>query len=306
VYISLAVASRRLKPKQLSCYRFDVLIRMSDNSETPTYTVTLNGAEYEVNEEARRDIQELAQNSFEENEQFSCWWKVASPDQYADGEWEETVHDAGDPVLVIETTGPIVPWDRLDQLEVEMQEVGPEGQLDRQMDDADTNPNEKDNGNGLKTIDPDDIDEAEKEIGRTHFSHTPQSYEEVPSPDGEEPDKIPPKPVELGSEPVFIKWIPNHPDLDHTWATGEAITSMYNRVEWNVQKRADQPMLSRDKDTSHDHWESMLSMHDCDVVAELSPAQDVPSDDTSNEFPDEDEMDQEFVDGRANGNNWRV
>jgi hypothetical protein len=41
-------------------------------------------------------------------------------------------------------------------------------------------------------------------------------------------------------------------------------------------------------------------------VAELSPAQDVPSDDTSNEFPDEDEMDQEFVDGRANGNNWRV
>lgn len=270
------------------------------------YSITLNGKKYALNEELRRSIQDRAEKEFEENDSFSCWWKVASPDQYDDDRWEQHIHDAGDPVLVIETTGRIVPWDRLDQLQVEMQEVGPQSQLDSQMDDADTDPNEKDNGNGLKTIDPDDVDESEKEIGRTHFPMTPKQFEEVPDPDGEDPHKIPPKPVQMDDEPAMIKWIPDHPDIDHSWSTGEAITAVHTRVEWNVQKRADQPQLAEEKDTSHDHWESILSIYDCPVVAELQPSQKPQASSKQSDVSDSDEVPKRFEEGTAGGGHWRV
>ncbi len=274
-----------------------------DNTETG-YTVRLNGKRYQLNEEMRDAIQARARSEYEENEMFSCFWKTASPSQYPDGEWEQNMHDEGDPVLVIETEGPIVPWDRMDTLNVEMQEVGPESQLDREMDRSD----EQDNGNGVKTMDPNDLDddEIEKEIGRTHFSMTPQSFEEVPDPDGEEPDKIPAKPTELGEDPALIAWVPNHPDIDHTWAAGEAICSMYNRVEWNVQKKINQPRPIRETDDSHDHWESLLAIHNCEKIGELGPSQRPPNQATEQRDPSDDDVPDKFEDGKAGGGNWRV
>lgn len=279
-------------------------------SDEPDYTVQVNGKEYALNKEARESIQTRAKHEYSENPMFSCFWKKADPSQYAEGEWEDTIHEAGDPVLVIETEGPMVPWERMDKLQVEMQEVGPESQLDRQMDesgDSDSpSASEIDNGNGLKTIDPDDVDEAEKEIGRTHFSMTPQSFEEVPSPDGEEPDKIPPKPEKMGDEPTLITWVPDNPDVEHSWSAGEAICPMYNRVEWNVQVKANQPRLTKDKDTSHDHWESLLSTHGCEVVSELAASQKPPSKSKRSRDPSEDDVPDHFENGTAGGNNWQV
>jgi hypothetical protein len=273
------------------------------NTNDPSYTVQVNNKEYEVNNEAREAIQTRASHEYSENPMFSCFWKTAHPSQYADDEWENTIHETGDPVLVIETEGPMVPWERMDKLNVEMQEVGPESQLDRQMDD-DADKDDIDNGNGLKTIDPDDVDGAEKEIGRTHFGLTPQSFEEVPSPDGEEPEKIPPKPERLGDEPSLVAWVPDHPEVEHSWSAGEAICPMYNRVEWNVQVKANQPRLNKDKDTSHDHWESLLKSHDCDKVAELQPTQTPQSDQQSGQV--ERKGKDRFENGTAGGNNWQV
>lgn len=271
-----------------------------------TYTVQVNNKEYELNAQARESIQTRARHEYSENSMFSCFWKTASPSQYADGEWEDTIHETGDPVLVIETEGPMVPWERMDQLNVEMQEVGPQSQLDRQMDDdSDDTPDQQDNGNGLKTIDPSDVDEAEKEIGRTHFGLSPQSFEEVPGPDGEEADKIPPKPERMGDEPALIAWVPNHPDIKHSWSAGEAICPMYNRVEWNVQVKADQPRLTKDKDNSHDHWESLLKSHDCSLLAELSTSQQTPSKDQTSGQVKRKGKDQ-YENGKYGGNNWQI
>jgi hypothetical protein len=279
-------------------------------SDEPEYTLRLNGKVYELNKDARKAIQDRARHEYAENSMFTCFWKQASPEQYADGEWQETIHEQGDPVLVIETEGSMVPWERMDKLQVEMQEVGPQSQLDRQMDrDDDSKPDERDNGNGLKTIDPSDVDdddEPEKQIGRTHFGITPQQFEEVPSPDGEEPDKIPPKPIEMDEDPALVKWIPEHPDIDHSWAAGEAICSMYNRVEWNVQAKVDQPRLDKNKDNSHDHWKSLLGLYDCEVVSELAPSQRPPTDTKEPRDPSDDDVADKFEDGIAGGDNWRV
>lgn len=244
------------------------------DNDLPEYTINLNGKVYELNKDARDAIRKRAEHEYEGNEMFSAWWTVADPEDYTDEGWENSIHAKGDPVLVIETEGTMVPWDKLDQLNVEMQEVGPQSQLDN-MSQGGGQKQDQDNGNGLKTLDPDggDVSDASRIVGRTHFGITPQNFEEVPSPDGEDDDKIPPKPVELGDDPKMVYWVPNHPDVEHTWSAGEAITSMYNRVEWNVQKRANQPRLTVDKDNSHDLWESMLQGRECDVVAKLSPTQ---------------------------------
>jgi len=111
---------------------------MSHDTDEPQYTVDLNGKRYELNEEARRSIQKRARLEYEENERFSCWWKTASHEQYEDDEWEENVHDAGDPVLVIETQGYMVPWEKLDKLNVEMQDAGPFSDMDSGGQDADS------------------------------------------------------------------------------------------------------------------------------------------------------------------------
>lgn len=267
--------------------------------QSAEYTVEINNKQYSLNEEARRLIQERAEHEYSANGMFSCWWKVASPDQYEEDNWEENIHDTGDPVLVIETEGVMVPWESLDSLNVEMQEVGPESQLDREMDD-----DSQDNGNGVRTIDADELDDVEKDVGRTHFSLTPEQFEEVPDPDGEEPDKIPAKPVEMGGEPSLILWLPDHPEIEHTWAAGEAVLPVASRVEWNVQKKADQPRPDGSKGTSHDHWETILKSQDCEVVAELAPSQTPPSGEDS-DGSDED-VPEHFKTGKYGGGNWSV
>lgn len=268
--------------------------RYSDES---SYTIKVNGKRYELNKAVRQKIQERARHEYDENWMLSCWWKKANPDQYPDGEWDNTIHDAGDPVLVIETTGPVVPWERLDQLDVEMQEPGPDSGFDGagQKDDVD-------NGNGMKLVPQDDDDDVSQQIGRTHFDVTPQSYEEVPSPDGEDPEKIPPEPEQMDDEPEMVKWIPDHPELEHTWDTGRAICEIDSRVEWNVQKKAEQPNIVKEKENSHDLWEALLANEECEVVAELKKSQDTPSTDSSQDSGKE----EEDVGPKYGGNNWKV
>lgn len=271
-------------------------------SDDTRYTVDLNGKRYSLNEEGRKAIEKRAELEYEENTMFSCWWTVASKEQYTDEAWENNVHKEGDPVLVIETEGIMVPWESLDTLNVEMQEADPFGGMD-----SGGSTDSMDSGNGMQTLDPNDTDNEnrKKVIGRTHFEHSPQSYEEVPSPDGEEEDKIPPKPVKMGDDPVLVKWVPDHPDITHSWSAGEAIIPTNSWVEWNVQARANQPRLSQDKSDSHDHWEALLGgYHDCPVLAELGLSQE-PGDNSSNSQTDDSEQ-VESMDGKRGGNNWRV
>lgn len=262
------------------------------------YTVDLNGTRYRLNEDARRSVQERASYEFDRNEMFSCWWKVASSDQYSDDAWDENVHEVGDPVLVIETEGRMVPWEMLDELNVEMQDADPSDSMGGNGS-ADT----QNSGGGMQTVDPNDAvgDDAEKVIGRTHFEHSPKKYEDVPSPDGEEEDKVPPAPTEMPDHPVMVKWIPEYPEIEHTWAAGEALTPTRSWVEWNVQQYANQPRPDGGDD-KHDHWEALLQNFECETLGEIGVSQSVPSEGT--DTVEEDDVDD--IGPKANGDNWAI
>jgi hypothetical protein len=233
------------------------------------YTVTLNQTTYNLNEEIRSRIETRAKNEYEGNRLFSCWWTTASAEKAE----ESDIHEEGDPLLIIETEGTAVPWERLDQLQVEDESV-------ESFEGVDTGSDE---------------DGEPEEKNRTHFGVTPTDYEEIPSPDGEEQDKVPAKPNSF-DEPKLVVFVPENPDKEHTWGTGEALAPMYNWVEWNVQAKADQPRL--DQDDSHNHWESILNMDECKVLEE-----DV-SQESSETQSNTDDMD--TLDGKRGGDNWRV
>jgi len=217
------------------------------------YTLDVNGKRYELNKEFRESLQRRAEYEYEDNEMFSCWWKV----------------EDNDPILVIETQGKMVPWEQLDHLGADI----------------------------------DDENSDESIFGRTHFSFTPRRFEEVPTPEGEDPNKIPPEPEELDNDPKMVMWVPEHPNIEHTWSAGEAIAPMYNWIEWNVQLRADQPKPNRDKQNSHDSFESLCRMYDCDVVGKYTPSNDIPSGDSGSV---QRKGKKQFEDGKYGGDNFTV
>ena len=268
---------------------------MSETESSTTYTVLLNGNKYELNKESRKRIQQRAEREYEENDMFSCWWRVADKEDEDD---DSTIHEQGDPILVIETEGIMVPWERLDQLEIE-------GDVSS-FEEFDTGSgSDVDSGNGMKTVDPNEVDDGatdEEEIGRTHFPVTPQSFEEEPAPEGEQPDRIPAKPREF-DEPQLMMWMPEDPEIDHTWGAGEAIAPMYNWVEWNVQVKADQPRGEDGPDDSHDHWESILALDGCEIIEEEETEQQ--SDESDSDDSDKD-VARRFKEGTAGGDNWSV
>lgn len=265
---------------------------MSDSQ----YTIDVNNTRYELNEDFRASIQQRAENEFSENEYVSCWWRVADSSDERD---DDTVHEAGDPILVIETVGSIVPWDKLDQFELEEQSTD-------SFQEHDTGSgSDVDEGNGIRTIKPGEVNDSDddREIPRTHFSITPNSFEEIPSPDGESEEKIPQEPVEF-DEPTLVKWVPDNPDITHSWETGKAIISVDSWVEWNVQKRADQPRMFEGDDWNN-HYESMLQVHDCQKVTKLQQSQS--SSDTKREpSGSEKRKSKEWFEGEKTGSNWSI
>jgi len=243
------------------------------------HTIDINGKRYELNDSFKESLQRRARGEYRGNEMFSCWWKA----------------EDGDPILVIETEGVMVPWDNLDQLEVEMQDIS------QQPDNDDDEVRDIDSGNGMKTVPPEDVDLDEdgegQDIGRTHFPVTPRSFEEVPSPDGEDPTKVPPKPVEMDDEPKLVAWVPADPERDENWGAGEALAPMHSWVEWNVQARADE--------VGHDHYESLCKSHDCEKVGEYQTKQKPPEKNEESGSVKR-KGKQQFEEGKYGGDNFHV
>lgn len=272
-------------------------------------TLKLNRKEYELSEEFKQTIEERAAGEFEENDFFECWW---------------TENDRGDPILNIETEGYWVPWSKLERLEFEMQEV----EQPQQQDDSGDEKTDLDGGGGLKSVPKDDVDmdtddptepsEEEQEDPDTSFMMTHPSKHYVPQPEQDDPEKVPPDPEELPEDPSLVAWIPEN-GMNECWTTGKALVPQELFLEWNVQLKADdapdgatKTVVGDDGSTkevprydSHDRWENIAEMTDCEVVAEEQPSDTPPSGDSqpsgySGKEPDE------SLDGAYGGNNWNV
>lgn len=248
------------------------------------HTLDVNGKRYRLNEEFREALQGRAEREYSDNPRFSCWWKI----------------EDGESVLVIETAGTNVPWDRIDHLEMKMDPTSPE------LADPQNEPEESDDidsGNGMVEAEPpNNPSTRDVDFGRTHFSLTPHRYEEIPSPGGDDPDKVPAEPEELDEE-MMVMWVPRHPDVDVSWSAGDAMVPVDSWVEWNVQEKADQPRPSKDKINSHDAFESLCRMHDCKVVAEAEPSNNIDQEVSGSvERKGEDA----FKEGIRGGGHWNV
>lgn len=267
-------------------------------TDIPDLTLDVNGNRYKLNEEFLQAIQERAHREYEENHLFDCWWKI----------------DADDPILVIETEGKVVPWDKLDELEVEMKDISDvQGDDWHEVDDTDDH---VDGGGGMQSIKPDEAqpeDEQdspeEEDMDRTHFGLTPRDFEEIPSPDSEDEEKVPPEPEEMDRGPALVWWVPRHPDIEERWDTGRAMVPVYSWVEWNVQNRVDEVRLSDDTEVepdSHDHWESLLKAYDCEKVGEYTVSQSKPDDTEDESGQVERKGKDQYEDGKYGGDNWNV
>lgn len=246
------------------------------------YTIDINGKRFELSTEFRDALEERARREYAPNPDFSCWWK----------------NEDGDPTLVIETTGTMVPWDRMDQLEMGMDEEPTRGLGDPEPEE------DVDSGNGMAELKPNEKkndNTRPADFGRTHFAVTPFDYDEVPHPGGEDPDKIPPKRDEIDDNAVVL-WVPQHPDIEVTWGAGEAMVPMFNWVEWNVQEKADQPRPVKDKRNSHDAFESLCNIHDCEVVGEYTPSNDIPEGDSGQV----ERKGEDWYSGNVVGDRWNV
>jgi hypothetical protein len=265
------------------------------------YTIDINGKRYKLSESFKKSVQKRAENVYDRNEMFSCWWSVAKKKNYTDESWEDNPHQEGDPILTIETKGVMVPWDSLDQLEAEM--IDPDEAFSAPHDDDNDDAEILDSGNGMASVPPDGEQNREDIFGRTHFSITPKRFDKVPEPDSNEPDKIPAKPEEVSEDPEMVMRVPRHPDIDETWSAGEAVTKIASRVEWNVQNKADQPRIERDKSNSHDAFESLCKTYDCEMVSKYAVEDGTPSD-TAGQVDRKGES--AYKEGRFGGDNWSV
>lgn len=245
------------------------------------YKLDLNGTRYKLSDEFRIAIQDRATRAYQMNEYFSCWWRVATEE---DAEDSSTVHEEGDPILVIETVGETVPWRSLDQLEPQMKMNTPDTDTNSDTDDT----TDIDGGNGMKLLSPDDAptgDTSGKQADdRLYFPLSGQRFEELPQPEGVDPDKIPQKLERVNEEGQLVVWIPNNTSRTEVWSTGESIVPVdhtgKNAIEWNVQKRADQPRFDtwteEMKQHSHTHWESIVKLYDCENIGTVKMSQELP------------------------------
>jgi hypothetical protein len=192
-------------------------------------TVTVNGKTYALNDSFKREIEQIAENEYGDNDFLSYYWRVADD--------SDDDHNEGDALLCIETEGKMVPWDKLSEFEMQMESVGPQFIMpDDSTDDSD----HSDNGNGTQSIDGDSISASgDDTIDDFKLPMFPRGYRPIPDADDGRFDTVPPAPKKYDeSEPILLVPIPMD-TREERWAAGEAMIPVSTYVEWNMQRRAD-------------------------------------------------------------------
>lgn len=265
----------------------------------PALSVCVNGKVYRLSDDFKASIEKIAENEYGENNFLSYHWRIADSDD------EE--HESGDPLLCIETEGHYVPWDSLSEFELEMQERGPQ-MIDPSSDD-DTEPQERDNGNGVKTVKKDEVDMDDDEpddMQDFKMTMMPQNFRPIPDPDDGKFSTFPTEPREYDEEagPIMVIPIPQN-QREERWAAGRSLVPVFTCVEWNLQKRADtvDSFGTNEHGNSHDKWQDWLERLDCDVTGTLQPKNPPEEQDSENAG----EMyEQDDVGPKYQGNNWHV
>lgn len=225
------------------------------------YTLTVDGKTYELTREFREFVQESAESAYESNEYTSTWWKRTD----------------GDPILVIETSGHMMPFEYIDEVADEP------------------------------------IDEDE-EGGRLYFLQENSENENVGQPERSDDDTTIPEMTQEVPEDEDVLVAPV-PEVGPEWGVGEAVIPMEGTYERNLQKMVDESgSLDRDTynesatyddgeryDAPHEQgsWKWLLESFDCEVLDTKQFTDDDA--DSTNRRPDDWFDDTEKGESKAEG-----
>ena len=213
---------------------------------------------YELSDKAQERLLRSAEIAYEKNQYVDCWFETY------DDSFEEAHPGAcpraqyGDPIIVIETEGPMVPADRV----VQPQEAKSIDSSQLEDDDAEL-VDEKDNGGDMMTVlpDRDNPDKANYSVEQLVKDSIETRSEQI------ENGRLPRRPHEEPEVPQFIQLMP---ELDGTvWSTAEAMFPVGGFYYRNVQTRIDYPptppskTLEQARQESHETWQEMLENMDC-------------------------------------------
>ena len=230
-----------------------------------TVTVETDGGSsvYKLNEDARSAIERRAEIAFEENTLFDYWWETYN-DTFEDHHGPNQVSRAqyGDPVLVIETEGKVVPAENV----VQPQQA--------QMIDASETDNMKEGGeentkgSDMMTLlperdEPDEEDYSLEQLARSYIESREEQIE-----DG----RLPREPKEEPKVPHFIQTVPELGG--ENWSTAKAMFPAAGMYYWDVQARIDYPPVMPDqtkeqaRQLTHERWEENFERWGCEIVDE--------------------------------------
>lgn len=257
-------------------------------------SLRVNGTVYRLSDDLTDHIEGLAESLYDENEHLSYYWRVADAEDARNGR-----HEKGDPLLCIDTSGVMVPWQQLSEFEIEVEEDSPG--IPGGSDDTTAT----DNGNGVQTVDPDESDDDES-VEDFKMPMFPEQYRPIPDPDDDDAETMPPSPERFDEDggPIVNMPVPEN-ERQERWDTGRSMVPLSTTVEWNLQRRADTTHLYGPEDGghSHDEWEQLLELTDCEVTGHVQ-ASNPPSEDDAD--PDSIYDEESDKGGKYQGNNWQI
>lgn len=210
-------------------------------------SITVNNTVYELSDEFKQDVEDLAESFYDGNDFIELCWREAAANE-AEG------HMEGDPILCIETSGHVVPWENLSEFTVD---------------------------EGDDIVDAEDIPDIKEMV-------VPEEYRNIPDPDDDDIDTWIPEPEKYNESDGPVLAFPAPEDTRaERWETGRSLTKLYTIVEWNLQLRADTAytVYENSNANSHDDWELWLESTNCTAVAEKEKSSSDPYGDVEDMGP---------------------
>lgn len=237
-----------------------------------TVTIKVDGEHtvYKLNEEARSSIERRAEIAFEENPMLDYWWETYN-DTFEDHHGPNQVKRAqyGDPILVIETEGEVVPAENV----VQPQQAQMIDATDVESD-GDGTQKEETSGSDMKTLLPDRDEPDEEDYSLEQLVQDSIETREEQMKDG----RLPRAPEEEPKVPHFIQTIPELGG--ESWSTARAMFPAAGMYYWDVQARIDYPPVLPDqtkeqaRQRSHERWQRNMERWGCEVVEEKKHTSD--------------------------------
>ena len=222
---------------------------------------------YELSEDARSAIERRAEAAFGENPRLDYWWETYNdtfeqhhgPNQVSHGQY-------GDPVLVIETEGKIVPAENIVQpQQAEMIDASDAQSVDEE---------EESTGSDMMTLLPERDQPEQQSYSLEQVVRDSIETREEQIEDG----RLPRAPEEEPEVPHFIQTVP---EVDgENWSTAKAMFPAAGMYYWDVQARIDYPPVLPEqtkeeaRQRSHERWQSNMNRWDCETVNETKHTSD--------------------------------